>query len=440
MSTSQIKSANLSALFINETTTPTVIWNTSFPRNITGFENEETTVFDPEILQGVCKLSLCRDESVINPYLHVLCEEFFGDLVKEIETDHLYSQTVPTASKVVLSIMTAVMICLSLCGNTLVIMTFVFNKNMRSVTNVFILSLAISDLVVTLTCNPMNLGLILKPTYWMFGRFGCKLMPCITQLSVACSSLTLCCIAFDRYYAIVHPLKLKFLQTTKRATILQIIVWCVSAASTIPYAFFYDTRHVSACKEFESHEEDKIVCIQQHHQTAKKVFDIWVSMFVLFYVPFLFMTILYGIICYKLWVQGPIGTVSQRSHDARLKLKRKAVKMLITVVFIFIICWSPLLLFTVIANANHVPTNVNSLNWRSFLQCLALSSTCWNPLVYAFMNEKFRKAFSTLLFCRKTQVQPLLEHRLSTESRKTTTQLELPVLPDGSRQTSETKA
>ncbi|XP_045210936.2 QRFP-like peptide receptor [Mercenaria mercenaria] len=400
--------------------------------------NEETTTLDPAILQGICKLTLCTVDDNSKDPLYVICERFFGDLVKEIERDRLYSQTIPTASKVLLSILTSLMICLSLCGNSLVVMTFAFNKYMRSVTNVFILSLAISDLMVTFTCIPMNMGFILKPTHWLFGRFGCKLMPCITQLSVACSSLTLCCIAFDRYYAIVHPLKLKFLQTTKRATILQVVVWCVSAASTIPYAFFYDTLQVSACKEID--EEDKIVCVQQHHQITKKVFDIWVSMFVLFYGPFLFMSILYGIICYKLWAQRPVGAMSQRTYDVRLKLKRKAIKMLITVVFIFIICWSPLLLFNVIANANHVPTNVNSLNWRSFLQCLALSSTCWNPLVYAFMNEKFRKAFRTLLTCRKAQIQPVLEHRMSTESRKTTTQLEMPVLPVGSRQTSETKA
>jgi G protein-coupled receptor 103 len=428
--TTQMTPDNSNISFTNETITSSVIWNASCRYNESGLE----TPVDPAILQGVCEAIFCSDDRASS--LNIVCEEYFGDLKRKIEIDRLYSQTIPMASKVILSIMTSVVICLSLCGNILVVMTFVLNKNMRSVTNVFILSLAISDLMVTLTCNPMNLGLILKPTHWIFGRFGCKLMPCITQMSVACSSLTLCCIAFDRYYAIVHPLKLKFIQTTKRATILQVIVWCVSAASTIPYAFFYDTREVSACKK----EEYKIVCIQQHHHTAKKVFDIWITMFVLFYGPILFMSILYGIICHKLWVQRPIGAVSQRNHDNRLKLKRKAIKMLITVVFIFIICWSPLLLFNVIANANHVPANVNSLNWRSFLQCLALSSTCWNPLVYAFMNEKFRKAFKTHLSCRKSQAQPILEHRLSTESRKTTTQLELPVLPDRSGQTSETKA
>lgn len=403
--------------------------------NICSRSNVTDDKFSPELLEEICRLQLCGQNKTD---LYVICEKFFSDLVQKIERDHLYSQTVPSAGKVLLLIIMTVTICLSLSGNSLVVMTFIFNKHMRSVTNVFILSLALSDLMVTLTCIPMNMGGILKPTNWLFGSFGCKLMPCISQLSVASSSLTLCCIAFDRYYAIVHPLKLKFLQTTKRATLLQVVVWGVSAASAIPYAFFYDAIEVSACKGIY-YEEDKVVCIQQHYEKTKKVFDIWVTMFVLFYGPFLFMTILYSIICHKLWIQRLVGVVSQRSHDGRLKLKRKAIKMLITVVFIFIICWSPLLLFNVVANANHVPTNVNSLIWRAFLQCLALSSTCWNPLVYAFMNEKFRKAFRTLLTCRKSRQQPVLERRMSTESRKTTTQLEMPALQDGSRQTSETK-
>ena len=48
--------------------------------------------------------------------------------------------------------------------------------------------------------------------FWEFGRTVCKLGPFTTQLSVTASSLTLCCIAFDRYVAVVHPLQLSTMQ------------------------------------------------------------------------------------------------------------------------------------------------------------------------------------------------------------------------------------
>lgn len=431
MNNSDISTAASIAMSLD--TSSSVSGNITSERQVT-MNNSQTDQFRPEILEGICKLLLCRAD--VNDTLYSLCVQYLEYFLEDIERDRLYSQMVPTASKVVLSVMLSVIIVLSLSGNSLVVMTFIFNKYMRSVTNVFILSLAVSDLMVTVTCIPMYMGGIHKSS-WIFGRFGCKMIPCITHFAVACSSLTLCCIAFDRYYAIVHPLKLKFLQTTRRAATLQAVVWCVSAASSIPYALFYDTVQVSACTVVD--EANKEVCIQQHYDSVKTVFDVWVTIFVLFYGPFLFMSILYSIICYKLWIQRSVGVTSQKNNDVRLKLKRKAIKMLITVVVIFVICWSPLLLFTVVANTSHVPTNVDSLNWRSFLQCLAMSSTCWNPLVYAFMNEKFRKAFRTLLSCRKRQVHPVLVRRLSTESRKTTTQLEMPAIPTHSRHTCETK-
>ena len=54
--------------------------------------------------------------------------------------------------------------------------------------------------------------------FWEFGRTVCKLGPFTTQLSVTASSLTLCCIAFDRYVAVVHPLQLSTMQVRQNVS------------------------------------------------------------------------------------------------------------------------------------------------------------------------------------------------------------------------------
>lgn len=387
---------------------------------------------------GACKYALCERRYTFRFY--DLCKNTFEVFEKSIETEELLSNTVSSVGKVLISTLFVVILILSVLGNSLVVLTFIFNKHMRSVTNVFILSLAISDLMVAFACIPIDMGLVLHP-YWVFGEFGCKLLPCIHQFSVACSSLTLCCIAFDRYYAIVHPLKLKFLQTPTRATILQICVWATSAAVSIPYAVFFETVELSTCVNY-SHNTPNEVCFAKNQPETKKVFDVWVTLIVLFFGPFLFMTVLYTIICYKLWMQRPIGA-SRRTFDSKLKLKQRAIKMLITVVVVFAICWSPVLLFNAVATMKGIEATPVTKNLRAFLQCLALSSTCWNPLVYAYMNEKFRKSFRVLLTCRKGQVVPVVlrnnEMRMSTESRKTTSQLEMPNTASGCPKTSETK-
>lgn len=391
-----------------------------------------------DIYTSICKYALCERRVTFRFYGY--CQFKFDQFDKSVEIEKQLSHTISSASKVLISALFVIILILSVFGNSLVVLTFIFNKHMRSVTNVFILSLSISDLVVAFACIPIDMGLVLHP-YWVFGRFGCKLLPCIHQFSVACSSLTLCCIAFDRYYAIVYPLKLKFLQTPTRATILQVCVWVTSAAVSIPYAVFFETVGLSTCVPY-SHNPMKEVCFAKNFHDTKKIFDIWVTLIVLFFGPFLCMSALYTIICYKLWAQRPIGA-SRRTFDNKLKLKQRAIKMLITVVVVFAFCWCPVLLFNAIAAIHGVEATSATKNLRAFLQCLSLSSTCWNPLVYAYMNEKFRNSFRVLLTCRKGQVVPAIvrhkELRMSTESRKTTSQLEMPNMQTGSAQTSETK-
>ena len=416
--------------------------NSSFCGNVSTDPN--TTTADPSNgrhydIITICKYALCERRVTFRYYGY--CKSAFDQFEKSVEMEEQLSHTISSASKALISTLFAIILILSVFGNSLVVLTFISNKHMRSVTNVFILSLAISDLVVAFGCIPIDIGLVLHP-YWVFGQFGCKMLPCIHQFSVACSSLTLCCIAFDRYYAIVYPLKLKFLQTPTRATILQVCVWVTSAAVSIPYAVFFETVGLSTCVKY-SHNPLKEVCFAKNFQDTKKIFDVWVTLIVLFFGPFLFMSVLYTIICYKLWVQRPIGA-SRRTFDNKLKLKQRAIKMLITVVVVFVICWCPVLLFNAVATIHGVEATSATKNLRAFLQCLSLSSTCWNPLVYAYMNEKFRTAFRTLLFCRKGQVAPAMTRknnlRMSTQSKKTTSQLEMPNITTRSPQTSETKA
>lgn len=62
---------------------------------------------------------------------------------------------------------------LSVLGNTLVITVLIRNKRMRTVTNIFLLSLAVSDLMLCLFCMPFNLIPNLLKDF-IFGSAVCK--------------------------------------------------------------------------------------------------------------------------------------------------------------------------------------------------------------------------------------------------------------------------
>lgn len=70
----------------------------------------------------------------------------------------------------------SVLFLLAVIGNSLVILTLVQNKRMRTITNLFLLNLAVSDLFLGVFCMPFTLvGMLLRD--FIFGELMCKLLP-----------------------------------------------------------------------------------------------------------------------------------------------------------------------------------------------------------------------------------------------------------------------
>lgn len=70
----------------------------------------------------------------------------------------------------------SIILLLAVIGNTLVILTLIQNQRMRTITNVFLLNLAVSDLLLGVLCMPFTLvGTLLRN--FVFGELMCKLLP-----------------------------------------------------------------------------------------------------------------------------------------------------------------------------------------------------------------------------------------------------------------------
>ncbi|XP_062607935.1 QRFP-like peptide receptor [Saccostrea cucullata] len=330
----------------------------------------------------------------------VMCDSFFFQVFDHSKVD---TPEISETSKTLLMVLYSIIIFVSLVGNMMVLITVCGNRNMRSVTNVFILSLSVSDLLLSLIATPINMGNVIS-TYWKYGAFACKIVPCITTFCVACSSLTLCCIAFERFYAIVYPLKVKFFQASTRLVPLLITVWVTSLVSGIPQVFYFELIKV---KDVCDRIVDDICTLPLITSKTMEFFQLWLPFLILFVAPLLVMTILYSIIIVKLWGRRPIGITVKTNDSYRLKQKKRAIKMLVTVMVLFIICWLPIQTFNAVGEKVSSMTPDATLQWKAFLKCLALSSSCYNPVVYAFMNENFRKNFASLLPCKKRRIEPL---------------------------------
>lgn len=88
-------------------------------------------------------------------------------------------------------------ITVGLLGNIVLVKIFITNSAMRSVPNIFISNLAAGDLLLLLTCVPVDASRYFFDE-WMFGKVGCKLIPVIQLTSVGVSVFTLTALSADR--------------------------------------------------------------------------------------------------------------------------------------------------------------------------------------------------------------------------------------------------
>ncbi|XP_036345276.1 cholecystokinin receptor type A-like [Rhagoletis pomonella] len=131
----------------------------------------------------------------------------------------------------------SIILFFAIIGNLLVISTLAQNRRMRTITNLFLLNLAISDILLGVLCMPVTLvGTLLR--HFIFGEFFCKLIQFSQAASVAVSSWTLVAISCERYYAICHPLSSRQWQTINHAYRIIGFIWFGSIVCMTPIAIF----------------------------------------------------------------------------------------------------------------------------------------------------------------------------------------------------------
>ncbi|XP_029024148.1 neuropeptide Y receptor type 2 isoform X2 [Betta splendens] len=123
---------------------------------------------------------------------------------------------------------------LSVLGNSLIIAVLVRNRRMRTVTNLFLLSLAVSDLMVSLVCIPFTLIPNLMRDF-IFGTGICKLVMYFMGVSVSVSTFNLVAISLERYSAICNPLTSRTWQTKSHAAKVITATWAASFILMLPY-------------------------------------------------------------------------------------------------------------------------------------------------------------------------------------------------------------
>ncbi|XP_038139515.1 neuromedin-U receptor 1-like [Cyprinodon tularosa] len=287
-------------------------------------------------------------------------------------------------------------------GNSLTCAVILRYKVMQTPTNYYLLSLAISDLLVLLLGMPLELYEMQQNYPFLLGMGGCYFKIFLFETVCFASILNVTALSVERYIAVVHPLKVKYLATRAHVKRVILVLWGLSMLCAVPNASLHGIVVVPPRfgREFPQSATCSLVKPPWMYNLI-----ILISTIVFFALPLLIISILYLLIGLQLHrekvrnmagANGSLGPDSlSKSHNQRLsKRNLQVTKMLCVLVIVFSLCWAPFhvdrLMWSYITSKQHqmIYEKVHIISGV----CFYLSSAV-NPILYNLMSTRFRERF-----------------------------------------------
>ncbi|XP_068613043.1 alpha-1A adrenergic receptor [Brachionichthys hirsutus] len=324
----------------------------------------------------------------------------------------------------------SVFILVAILGNILVILSVVCNKHLQTVTNFFIVNLAMADLLLSIIVLPFSASLEVLGC-WVFGRLFCNIWAAVDVLCCTASILSLCVISIDRYIGVKYCLKYPSIMTEGKAVAILILVWVLSAVISVgPLLGWKEAPPV----------DDSICSITEEPGYAlfSSLFSFYLPLMVILFMYFRVyvvarrttrsleagvkrerdksMEVVLRIHCRSVLEDArSASSKSSKNHPFRSSLsvrlmkfsrEKKAAKTLAIVVGMFILCWLPFFFF--LPMGSFFPALKPSEVVFKVIFWLGYFNSCINPMIYPCSSKEFQRAFTRLLRCQCHQRQRVL--------------------------------
>ncbi|KAI4891475.1 hypothetical protein NFI96_005402 [Prochilodus magdalenae] len=284
-------------------------------------------------------------------------------------------------ARIFLPVMYGLSLVVGIAGNALVVGVYAFSKRLKTLTDLFVVHLAMADLLLLLTL-PFWASAAVHG--WELGDFLCKLVTALYTINFTCSMLLLACISIDRYFAVTPGPRDKGLGKVfrrNRSAKLCIAVWTISLLLGIPDLI------LSMVKEFP----DRSICIAVYPSgmafQAKVTMEV-LEVFLSFLVPLIVM-----LYCYARVIQ----TLLKLPPENREK-RWRTIRVLLAMVLIFVFTQLPYnaMKFCRVLDVTHGLVTHCVLSKvldqaTQVTESLALIHCCLNPVLYAFIGSSFRQ-------------------------------------------------
>ncbi|XP_017330829.1 C-C chemokine receptor type 4 [Ictalurus punctatus] len=266
-------------------------------------------------------------------------------------------------------------------GNMLVLWVILRGAQMKSMTDVSLLNLAIADLLLIFSLP--FLAHYAKDT-WVFGRAMCILVLSVYYIGFYAGIFFIVLMSIDRYLAIVHAVFALRIRTKTCGILASLVVWIIAITASFPELLYLGVEENGTevvCSAYPKNQES-------HNDVRSAAF---------FKMNILGMLIPLGIVgfCYSM--------VLRRLQTLRTS-KKLAIRLVTIVMVVFFCCWIPynIAAFLKALELRHILNSECELSKSIQLmlqvtEAMAYSHTCLNPFLYVFVGVKFRRHLAKLL-------------------------------------------
>ncbi|XP_074520853.1 C-X-C chemokine receptor type 2-like [Halichoeres trimaculatus] len=272
---------------------------------------------------------------------------------------------------------------LAIPGNLLVGWVIGTSKQKLTPSDVYLFHLTVADGLMALTLPFWAVAVIQG---WVFGDFMCKFLNLVIEANFYTSILFLACISIDRYLVIVYANESLNGRQRMCSWILCAAVWALGSALALP-ALFYDASKLRP-------DSWRMICSENFDIGSASSWRLATRGFR--HICGFFLPLVVMLTCYSITITRLLRTRGFRKH--------RAMKVIIAVVVAFLLCWTPYhitMMVDTLLRAKVIRYNCvvrQSVNVAlDITNSLALLHSCINPVLYAFVGEKFRSRMVMLL-------------------------------------------
>ncbi|XP_040900372.1 C-C chemokine receptor type 5 [Toxotes jaculatrix] len=281
--------------------------------------------------------------------------------------------------QVFLPIFYSLVFIVGFAGNGLVVCVLVKHRKQTNLTDICLFNLAVSDLLFVVTLPFYAHYAVVSQ--WTFGGFMCRFISVCHSIGFFSSIFSMVVMTVDRYMVILHTHGVAGYRTVRAGVFVSMTVWMLSLFVSLPSAIYTEVIN----------DHDGPSCNPASDDKAWKLYNILVTNILGLVLPFLVM-----VVCYS--------RIIPRLASIRSPKRHRIVRLIISIMIVFFLFWAPfnismfltfLQLKRILPNACEFDNNLRMS--LTVTETLAYTHCCLNPIIYAFVGQKFMKRAEHLL-------------------------------------------